>query len=262
VVSLDRTAVLERPRVGQRPGGTRSPRRPAPTRFKWRALLKLGLAAVGLACLLGGVTFVLLFVADYNMAGTGSSDPKTRAGWVWERGDHLHYGIHLVLGRVFDLCPCSRNAAGAQYYYAKFHAVTPRQKAVITNIKPANIGEWAGYISGPSLVWFDWIGDGIAWLGGQRPTSQVTIALDQFAATPDTIRIARGTTVTWRNVDELGEAHTVTAGPGQLERFDSDFLVPGERFAYTFTERGSFVFFCREHGEPIPSGMAGTVIVE
>jgi plastocyanin len=112
------------------------------------------------------------------------------------------------------------------------------------------------------MVWLDWVGDGVAWLGGQRPAKQVLIALDQYEFAPAELRIARGTTVVWRNVDDLGEAHTVTAAPHWLVSLDSDFLVPGEEVQFTFTERGEFVFFCREHGEPLPIGMAGRIIVE
>ena len=82
---------------------------------------------------------------------------------------------------------------------------------------------------------------------------------------PDEVRIARGTTVVWRNVDELAEPHTVTASPGQALSFDSDWLLSDEQFQFTFTERGRFVYFCREHGEAdssMPIGMAGTIIVE
>jgi plastocyanin len=63
-------------------------------------------------------------------------------------------------------------------------------------------------------------------------------------------------------VDDLGEAHTVTADPGQATKFDSDFLEPDEQFAFTFTERGRYPYFCRAHGAPGLQGMAGIVIVE
>jgi plastocyanin len=221
--------------------------------------------SLGVALVLGALSFVLLFVADYNMAGNGSPEPRARAAWAWEYGDHLHYAGHLVAGRVLDLCPCSRNAAGAQYYYAKFHAITSRQKAVVVNSKPSSPSEWAGYITGPFMVWLDWAGDGMAWLGGQRPSTHIMVRLDQYIVAPDEVRIARGTTVTWRNVDSVGDAHTVTASPGQVVGFGSDWLVPGEQFEFTFTERGRFVYYCREHGEAdssMPIGMAGTIIVD
>ncbi len=72
--------------------------------------------------------------------------------------------------------------------------------------------------------------------------------------------IAVGTTVTWTNNDAV--AHTVTSGsstgtvasPDGL--FDSGDIAPGETFSYTFTEAGTFDYFCTPH-----PWMMGTVIV-
>jgi len=260
-VASDRAGVIDRPRTAAQSRGTGQPRQQR-SRRTWRRWINIALGGAILLVIGALANVLLLFYADFASAGNGSSDAGERARWAWERGDHLHYAGHLVLGRIFDLCPCSRNAAGAQYYYAKFHAVTPQQRAVVLNTKPSGAAELAHYFTGPVMVWFEWIGDGIAWLGGQRPPTRVLLELDQYAVTPETIRIARGTTVIWRNVDELGEAHTVTAAPQQAVSFDSGWLAPTEQFQFTFTERGQFVFYCREHGKPIPSGMAGTIIVE
>ena len=62
--------------------------------------------------------------------------------------------------------------------------------------------------------------------------------------------VARGTTVTWRNVDAEGEAHTVTSDPGQSVKFGSDWLLPDESFQYQLTERGRYAYYCLAHGEP------------
>jgi len=66
--------------------------------------------------------------------------------------------------------------------------------------------------------------------------------------------------VTWTNNDAVG--HTVTSGsstgtvasPDGL--FDSGDIAPGETFSYTFTEAGTFDYFCTPH-----PWMMGTVIV-
>ena len=240
---------------------TAGPRPPliAPRLRRW--LLRLGLAAVGLGLLLL-VSLGLLAYADFTMAGNGSPDVRARAQWVWDRGDHLHFAVHIIEGRIFDLCPCTRRAADAQYFYAHFHAVTPHQGAVAANTHPASPQQWVDYVTGPFVVAGDWIHDGIAWLGGQRPPTQVTIALDDYEMQPAEIHIARGTRVIWRNVDAAGEAHTVTAAPRQSVSFDSDFLEPDESFAFTFTERGRYLYYCRAHGTPDGEGMAGLVVVE
>ena len=186
-------------------------------------LLRATLALAGLA-VLSGVSLGLLALADFAMAGNGSRDVGARVQWTWDRGDHLHYAVHLIAGRVLDLCPCTRRAAATQYYYAHFHAITPRQIAVINNVHPATPGAWAAYIAGPFAVGLDWVGDGVRWLTGSRPALALIVDVSNFEFRQREIHIARGTTVTWRNVDELGEAHTVTADIGQTVKFDSDFL--------------------------------------
>ena len=89
--------------------------------------------AGGILVFLGLFSLGLLGLADLSMAGNGSPDVGARAQWAWDRGDHLHYAVHILAGRVLDLCPCTRRAADAQYYYARFHAVTPRQRDVVSN---------------------------------------------------------------------------------------------------------------------------------
>jgi plastocyanin len=75
--------------------------------------------------------------------------------------------------------------------------------------------------------------------------------------------VARGTHVIWRNADELGEAHTVTADPGTwLLQFDSAWLEPDEQYELTFTERGQYSYYCQAHGAPEHGGMSGVVIVD
>ena len=232
---------------------------PDPRVRRW---IKRALIAVGSLACVGLLSVFLLAFADFTIAGNGSQDFGERVRWTWDRGDHLHYGVHLVAGRILDLCPCTRRAADAQYYYARFHAVTPRQQAVLKSSRPGSLAGIGEYIVGPFGVGLDWIGDGIAWLRGSRPASTVVVDLDEFAMNPREIHVLRGTTVVWRNVDQLGEAHTVTADPGQLVKFDSDFLEPDERYAFVFTERGRFAYYCQAHGEPGLKGMAGLVVVD
>jgi plastocyanin len=228
--------------------------------FNW---LKAVVVLVAGVALLLAITFGLLFYADFSMAGNGSSDPSAQVAWAFERGDHFHFAGHLLIARVFDVCPCSRRAAAAQYYYAHFHAVTPLQKSVVGNTSPHSLGEFAAYVTGPFAVGAEWMGDGIAWLRGNRPPRAVLITLDQYEFSPAEIHVPRGTTVTWRNVDELGEPHTVTSRPNVWQlKFDSRELIPGEQFQATFTERGRYAYYCRIHGAPDSDIMSGTVVVD
>ena len=66
------------------------------------------------------------------------------------------------------------------------------------------------------------------------------------------IEIAVGTTVTWKNEDQL--AHTVTATD---KGFDSGMIEPGSSWSHTFNQAGTFTYFCTPH--PF---MKGTVVVK
>lgn len=86
--------------------------------------------------------------------------------------------------------------------------------------------------------------------------------------TPDTVRVEVGETVRWENTSLV--MHTVTADPSeatmdgsvQLPKgaapFDSGNLDPEDRFEHTFTEPGTYRYFCIPHEV---TKMRGTVIV-
>lgn len=82
----------------------------------------------------------------------------------------------------------------------------------------------------------------------------------QFTFYPEDLTVAAGTTVTWRNDDAV--VHTVTSGSsngtiGEADGlFDSGLFAGGETFAYTFTEPGTYEYFCTPH-----PWMHGTVTV-
>ena len=71
------------------------------------------------------------------------------------------------------------------------------------------------------------------------------------------LEVAVGTTVTWVNQDPI--PHTTTSGaPGaQSGLWNSELLNEGQSFAFTFTEAGTFAYFCRVH----PNAMRATVTV-
>lgn len=74
-----------------------------------------------------------------------------------------------------------------------------------------------------------------------------TILIKAWAFDPETITIAKGTTVTWMNRDNA--SHTVVATD---MTFRSDNLNNGQSFAYTFNETGTFAYKCGIH--PSKSG--------
>jgi len=78
------------------------------------------------------------------------------------------------------------------------------------------------------------------------------VVMENLAFVPATLSIPAGTVVTWRNNDS--SAHTVTA----LENsFESGTLSNGGTFSFTFTQKGTYEYYCRLH----PS-MTGKIIVE
>jgi plastocyanin len=80
---------------------------------------------------------------------------------------------------------------------------------------------------------------------------QVSATIQNIAFSPNPITIARGTTVTWTNLD--GVPHTVTADDGS---WGSGTLGHGTTYSHVFTSPGSYTYHCAIH-----SFMKGTVMV-
>ena len=106
----------------------------------------------------------------------------------------------------------------------------------------------AGVVQAPSLV-------GAATNAGE-PVS-VTVHEDHFRFIPSQLTIPAGTTVIWVN-DEQAK-HTATADD---DSFDSGDQALGVRYEHTFTEPGTYPYYCRYHGDVGGVGMAGTILVE
>jgi plastocyanin len=101
---------------------------------------------------------------------------------------------------------------------------------------------------------------------GANTGTSVSIAsgsssLTDTAYQPNPIQVSVGNTVTWTNNDS--QPHTVTSGSnGQPDnKFNSSpnfspLLNPGQTFSFTFTQAGSYPYFCMLH-----PNMVGTVSV-
>lgn len=87
-------------------------------------------------------------------------------------------------------------------------------------------------------------------IGGPLPDTGAVSIIDK-SFQPPSLTIATGGTINWSNDD--GEAHTVTSTD---QAFDSGILSAGAGFEQTFTESGSFPYFCLIHPE-----MRGTITV-
>lgn len=75
-----------------------------------------------------------------------------------------------------------------------------------------------------------------------------------FAYSPASITVKKGTTVTWTNHDDV--EHTVTSTDDSPVSFDSGLFGKDESFSFTFNEVGTYTYFCMPHPY-----MKGTVTV-
>lgn len=83
------------------------------------------------------------------------------------------------------------------------------------------------------------------------------IFITGMAFSPGSKTIAVGTTIKWINKD--GIAHTVTSGVPSTPSgvFDSGSFGQNGEFSFTFTQPGTFQYFCGIH-----TTMRGTIIVQ
>lgn len=79
------------------------------------------------------------------------------------------------------------------------------------------------------------------------------VAIENFTFSPEILTVPIGTEVTWENKDDI--PHTVTSN--DKTTFASSLLDTGDTFSFTFSEAGTFDYFCSVH--PM---MTAKVIVE
>ncbi len=84
------------------------------------------------------------------------------------------------------------------------------------------------------------------------PQAMWRVRIIDFAFRPRSIVVAVGDTVTWANFGAV--AHTTTSDTGV---WDSGTLTPGQRFSFTFTAAGTYMYHCTFH-----PNMTARVIVQ
>jgi plastocyanin len=78
------------------------------------------------------------------------------------------------------------------------------------------------------------------------------VTIDNFTFSPPVLKVKVGTTVTWKNQDDI--PHTVVATD---KTFKSNALDTDDSYTFTFTKAGSFEYFCSLHPH-----MTGKIEVE
>lgn len=82
-------------------------------------------------------------------------------------------------------------------------------------------------------------------------SAKASVSISNFAFSPATLTVAKGTAVTWTNND--GAPHTVTSTSGA---FDSGSLANGKSFTFTFSTPGTYTYRCNIH-----TSMTGQIVV-
>lgn len=92
----------------------------------------------------------------------------------------------------------------------------------------------------------------VAVTGPQARGEQPTVKIDNFTFSPPTLTVPAGTTVMWKNDDDI--PHTVTS---TTKAFKSQALDTDDTFSFTFATPGVYEYFCSLHPR-----MTGKIVVE
>ena len=83
--------------------------------------------------------------------------------------------------------------------------------------------------------------------------STTTVVIDNFSFSPARLSVSAGTTVVWRNEDDM--PHTIV-NDAKPREFKSPPIDSGEQFSWTFSKAGTYAYFCSLHPR-----MTGTITV-
>jgi amicyanin len=87
---------------------------------------------------------------------------------------------------------------------------------------------------------------------GAASAEDAAVRINDFAFSPPSLTVKAGTTVTWRNRDDI--PHTVKSS---TRVFGSGALDTDDTYSFTFREPGAYQYFCSLHPH-----MTGKIIVE
>ena len=95
-----------------------------------------------------------------------------------------------------------------------------------------------------------WAGGGVLLAAGTASPGEIKI--DNFSFTPATLTVQARTKVTWTNRDDI--PHTIVSSE---QKFKSKALDTDDAYSFTFTEPGTYQYFCGLHPK-----MVGKIVVE
>ncbi|CAN5150340.1 hypothetical protein BH11PAT1_BH11PAT1_7940 [soil metagenome] len=78
-----------------------------------------------------------------------------------------------------------------------------------------------------------------------QKTEKNTIHIMNYAFTPKTMTVKKGTTITWKNYDIA--KHTITKDNDSKEGPQSEFFGQGETYSFQFTKVGTYTYHCEPH---------------
>jgi len=87
---------------------------------------------------------------------------------------------------------------------------------------------------------------------GGSSTTPNEVDMHNLQFSPTSLTVSVGTTVTWKNTDNV--QHSVTSDSGL---FDSGLFNPGGSYTHTFSTAGTYPYHCTIH-----AGMTGTITVQ
>ena len=87
--------------------------------------------------------------------------------------------------------------------------------------------------------------------GAFAASGETKVGIDNFTFNPGTITVRVGTKVEWENNDDI--PHSIVESTG---KFHSAALDTDDKFSFTFTQAGTFDYFCGLHPY-----MVGKVVV-
>jgi plastocyanin len=187
-------------------------------------------------------------ILGYSAVSDGTNAALTVEIDVANATETLYAMLHTDAGEIgtfeFPNGPDTPAMAGEQIvtpaFMASMQAATTASQTAPSVTPPAQ-GNTASEIPGAVVVTGD----------------EAEVEIEDFQFRPKVLVISPGTTVKFANKDSV--QHTATSDTGI---FDSGYLSKGEEYFFTFTEPGTYPYYCIPHGGPGGVGMSATIIVQ